>query len=211
LPADDLSALVECLNAIKSSIVPSNDRAWRRSAALRVIDCVLSLNRRYDSFVVPRLDGFERTHSSVRTVPELKDLIAGYPSASAFLASCLDYNDDSRSATLAKVVEWLAGVAGGGNCDEQMSNLERWAREASPGDHLKVGIGGFGLGAFQYLRMLFGANTTKPDIHIQRYVAACIGHRVSDTQALALLEAAARQVGVSLRDLDTTVWEQSAR
>jgi hypothetical protein len=211
LSADDLNVLVKSLNTIKTSIRPSNDRAWHRKAALRVIDCVLSLNRRYDSFVVPRLDGFERTHSAVHTVAQLKDLIASYPSPSLFSTRCLDYNDDSRSATLATVVEWLAGIAGVGDYDEQMSNLERWAKEAKPEEHSKLGIGGFGLGGFQYLRMLFGANTTKPDIHIQRYVASCVGHRVSDTQALALLEAAARQAGISLRDLDTTVWEQSAR
>jgi len=41
----------------------------------RVIDCVLSLNRNYDSFVVPRLDSFERRH------PEsLKDFARGLPS-----------------------------------------------------------------------------------------------------------------------------------
>ncbi|MCU1303589.1 MAG: hypothetical protein JWQ87_3873 [Candidatus Sulfotelmatobacter sp.] len=172
---------------------------------------MLSLNRRYDSFVVPRLDEFERTHSKVRTIADLRDLIASYPSPSVFVATCLAYNDESRSATLARVVEWLTGIAGVGDYDEQMSNLERWAREARPEDHFKLGIGIFGLGSFQYLRMFLGANTTKPDIHIQRYVASCVGHPVSDTQALAVLEPAARRAGVSLRDLDTTVWEQSAR
>ncbi|SRR6266404_1636768 len=211
LPTDNLTALVKSLNSMKTAILPSTDRAWRRSAALRVIDCVLSLNRKYDSFVVPRVYEFERTHSTVRTVADLRDVIISYPSPGIFVAKCLNYNDDSRSATLAKVVEWLATIAGIGDYDEQMSNLERWAGETKPEDHFKLGIGGFGLGGFQYLRMLFGANTTKPDIHIQRYVASCVGHRVSDTQALALLEAAAQQAGVSLRDLDTTVWERSAR
>jgi hypothetical protein len=137
--------------------------------------------------------------------------MAGYPSAPVFVARCLDYNDDARSVTLSKVVDRLVKVADGGDYDTQMSNLRQWAANANPEDHFKLGIAGFGLGGFQYLRMLFAANTTKPDIHIQRYVTSCVGHRVSDVQALALLEAAAAEADVSLRDLDTTIWERSAR
>jgi hypothetical protein len=211
LGSDDLNALVKSLSAMKSSIRPSQDRAWRRTAALRVIDCVLSLNRKYDSIVVPRLDEFERRYPNISTVADLRGLIASHPSPSIFMAGCLNYNDESRSATLANVVEWLVQIAGEGDYDMQMSNLEHWATDAKPDNHSTLGIAGFGLGGFQYLRMLFGANTTKPDVHIQRYVASCVGHRVSDTQALALLEAAAPQAGIFLRDLDTTVWEQSAR
>ncbi len=59
--------------------------------------------------------------------------------------------------------------------------------------------------------MLFGANTTKPDIHISRYVASQVGHSVSDIRALRLLEDAATEAGVVLRNLDTTIWESSAR
>jgi hypothetical protein len=192
-------------------IQQSSDRAWRRDAAVRVIDCVLSLNRNYDAFVVPRLDRFEQVQPRIRTVDNLKHLIENYPSATSFMLTCLNYNDDARALTLKKVVDWLAGVASGGDYDAQMSNLQMWASDAKPSEHFQLGIAGFGLGGFQYLRMLFGANTTKPDIHIQRYVASCVGHRVSDVQALALLEAAAIEAGVHLRDLDTTIWERSAR
>jgi hypothetical protein len=207
----DQASLVEALRRLKSSIRRSSDRAWQRDAALRVIDCVLSLNRNYDSFVVPRLDRFERRHPSIRTIADLQRLMASYPSALVFVARCLDYNDDARSVTLSRVVDWLIKVADSEDYDTQMLNLKRWAANAKPEDHFKPGIAGFGLGGFQYLRMLFGANTTKPDVHIQRYVASCVGHRVSDVQALALLEAAAAKADVSLRDLDTTIWEKSAR
>ena len=59
--------------------------------------------------------------------------------------------------------------------------------------------------------MLFGANTTKPDIHIIGLVERTVGHGVSATQALILLENAAKDLGISLRDLDTTIWEDAAR
>ena len=207
----DFRSVVEALTRIRSIIRPSLDRAWARSAAVRVIDCVLSLNRRYDSFVVPRLDEFESSHPEVRTVGDLKDLIARHRSPSLFVMECLQYHDVSRSETLVNVVDWLLTVAGSGDHNAQLSKLQSWAENSKPDEYTRLGISGFGLGGFQYLRMLFGANTTKPDIHIRRYVATCVGHPVSDIQALRLLELGAREVGVSLRDVDTTLWERSAR
>lgn len=41
--------------------------------------------------------------------------------------------------------------------------------------------------------------------------AGGVGHPVSDVDALQLLERAATEAGVVLRDLDTTIWEESAR
>ena len=207
----DHEALVTALLELAPFIRKSSDRAWIREPALRLIDCVLSLNRRYDSFVVPRLDRFEREHPGVRTVAELRDLMARYPSSDAFVAEVLHYRHATRAATLGAVVNWLATVSGKGSDAEQLLNLQTWANNARPGDHTALRIKGFGLAGFQYLRMLFGANTTKPDIHILHYVAASIGRPVSDVEALLLLERAALEAGISLRDLDTTIWESSAR
>jgi hypothetical protein len=216
-PAQPLAAgsdherLVAALRQLAPSIRPSQDRAWRREPAVRVIDCVLSLNRAYDSFVVPRLDRFERAHPDVRSVSELQELISKYASPDAFVSQVLNYRHAERAETLTGVVKWLATVAGQDSCAEQLSNVERWAANARPNDYLALRIKGFGLAGFQYMRMLFGANTTKPDIHICRYVSNCIGRTLSDIEALQLLERAALEAGVLLRDLDTTIWEHSAR
>jgi hypothetical protein len=207
----DHEKLVAALRRMASSVRTSSDRAWRREPALRVLDCVLSLNRRYDSFVVPRLDRFEGEHPRTCSVSDLRDLISTYPSADRFVTQALNYNDEARAATLNAVVDWLVTVSGTASPAEQLANLERWAREARPRDYGLLGISGFGVAGFQYMRMLFGANTTKPDIHICRFVGECVGHRVSDLDALQLLENAALEAGVSLRDLDTTIWEKSAR
>lgn len=109
------------------------------------------------------------------------------------------------------MVDFLLGVVAATPTASELEGLERWAVDAQPADFRTVGIRGFGLAGFQYLRMLFGASTTKPDVHIRRYVAAAAGRPVSDVQALSLMEDAAAQVGVSLRDADTTIWERAAR
>jgi len=59
--------------------------------------------------------------------------------------------------------------------------------------------------------MLFGANTTKPDVHICRFVRNTLNRPVTDVATLEILEQATRLAGVRIRDLDTTIWEASAR
>ena len=59
--------------------------------------------------------------------------------------------------------------------------------------------------------MLFGANTTKPDVHICRYVSSAVGQKLSPIAALVLLEEVAAVHSIRVRDLDTMIWERSAR
>lgn len=61
------------------------------------------------------------------------------------------------------------------------------------------------------MRMLFGANTVKPDVHVSRFMKSCLGHSVSDLRQVQLLEEAALLLGIRAIDLDTTIWERAAR
>ena len=206
----DSEQLAALLQRDFPNLVPPDNSAWSRAPALRVIDCVLSLNRDYNQFVVPRLNAFEGRFPAVETVLQLRALIKSYKSLAAFANDALDYNDPGRAATLRGVVEYLVRTALGGTGPET-DQLKAWAEHARPQDYLVLQIPGFGLAGFQYLRMLFGANTAKPDVHVSRYVANAVGHPVSDVQALLLLEDASHLVKVRLRNIDTTMWESAAR
>ena len=64
------------------------------------------------------------------------------------------------------------------------------------------------LQSFQYLCMLFGVDTTKPDIYIIRFVSGLLNRNVSDLEAHALLEAACERIGVSVRAVDNLIWKR---
>ena len=209
--ATDHERLINALRQLAPSVRRSTDASWSRAPAVRVIDCVLSLNRNYDRFVVPRIDHFEQNFPKVRSVADLSLEIATYPSAHEFLLNNLRYKHEARAVTLESVVNWLVTISGNGTRDAQLAQLESWAKTASYDGHSGLGIRGFGLAGFQYLRMLFGANTTKPDIRICEWVAEAVGHSVSPIAALRLLECAALEANVNLRDVDTTIWEMLAR
>ncbi len=74
--AADLDRLIAALRDLAPSVRPSVDKAWSRQPAVRVIDCVLSLNRNYYRVVTPRLDCFEQKFPEICSVAELTKLIA---------------------------------------------------------------------------------------------------------------------------------------
>jgi hypothetical protein len=208
---DESENLAFCLRRDFPVVARSCDPAWTRVPALRVIDCVLSLRRNYDYFVVPRLNRFESNFPLVSSIQSLRDLIDDFGDPDKFVRETLNYSHTERAIILSQVVTRVLEYASEFTGGTELERLELWATTASPSDFKRNRIRGFALAGFQYLRMLFGANTTKPDIHIRRYVAGAIGREVLDVEALRLLEAASLRANISLRDLDTTIWESSAR
>ncbi len=187
------------------------DPAWTRPPAVLVIDCVLSLNRRYDAFVVPRLNAFMEKHSNIQKIADLADLMDSFQSPNAFLQQELNYNHKERAYTLRSVVEFLCSIVKEVPTITEEEAFRQWATQAKPEEYQKLNIKGFGIAGFQYLRMLFGADTTKPDVHIIRYVSEILDRKVSDIEALHLLEASSGLLGLSVRDVDTYIWDIRAR
>jgi hypothetical protein len=101
----------ECLAAALQRDFPavslSKDPAWSRPVPIRVVDCVLSLNRRYRGFVVPRLDNLERRFPDLQTLQDLRKLIDSYPGPAAFVADALNYRDAGRAQVLSDVTTFL--------------------------------------------------------------------------------------------------------
>lgn len=69
---DDVSRVVHAIRGLTGGVCASTDPAWSRPVAIRVIDCVLSLNRHYDRFVVPRLEALMRVRPDLQTVAHLR-------------------------------------------------------------------------------------------------------------------------------------------
>ena len=178
---------------------------------LNVLDCVLSLNRRYDSFCLPRVQNFSDRHPEVESLQALLSLIRGYQSPLEFSIRELDYRHEARAETLVGVVNYLLGVQRSFTEDSETERLLQWAESVKPQDYVSVGVPGFALSGFQYLRMLLGAQAAKPDVHIQRFVSDAVGYKVSDAEALSLLEEACAVLKWPLSDLDYAVWEMLAR
>jgi hypothetical protein len=191
---------------------PTPPPVWTGAPALKIIDCVLSLNRDYKRVVEPRVNEFGRTHPGVRSCADLREMITTAESPAGFLEGHLRTKDPSRAATLLGVTEFALLAQASFKQDDEEARLAAWAADARPGDYLEVGVRGFALAGFQYLRILFGADTVKPDRHIIRWVAQATGreeHEVGDVEALYAMERAAKQGEFSAAWLDHEVWKRA--
>ena len=74
---------------------------------LNVLDCVLSLNRKYDTFCRPRVQQFANQHPGVDTLARLLRLINEYSTPLQFSIEELNYRDEQRAATLVDVLTYL--------------------------------------------------------------------------------------------------------
>jgi hypothetical protein len=181
----------------------------RAPPAVRVIDCVLSLNRRYDTVVEPRVLRFLQTFPQVQSCGDLiRELESEGPAE--FFVRRLDMRFPARAEVLIGVARKMDEIQRATPGDTELSRIEEWARAAVPHDYARFGVKGFGIAGFQYLRLLFGANTTKPDTHIVRYVSRILSRPVNELDAIALLEHASQSAGCSMRAWDSAIWEYGA-
>ena len=207
---NDVQKLGSVISRKFGNVKLRNDYGWFEPA-LDVLDCVLSLNRRYDSFVVPRIENFRDRNPNITGLKQLLRLIKKYRTPLAFSKAELQYNHKERVETLLAVICYLIKVQRKFNKKSERARLRAWARSVKPTDYTQVEIAGFGLAGFQYLRMLFGVQTTKPGNHIKRFVSEVVGFKVNELTSLSLLEQAAKQEHLLLREVDGAIWRSRAR
>ena len=207
----DVSRILDALH--REVPIPPNEEfvgGWS-SPPLDVLDCVLSIKRNYGRFCLPRVVKFRRAHPEITTLTSLLEMIESYPTPLDFSKVELNYSDERRAATLVGVLKALLHAQKAFSDSEETLRLTAWAHSVNPADYETFGAAGFGLSGFQYLRILFGAQTIKPDVHIRRFVSGAVGRNVSDVAALDLMEAAGKKLGWSASQLDSAVWNLGAR
>ncbi len=206
----DIDAVANEIVKFASDLPSPEDLVDSRSPAVKVTDCVLSLNRPYDTFVAPRLKTFMSNHPNIQQITELAELITSYSTPHAFVQQELNYNHEDRARILHEVVMFLCTIIQQTPTMPEEKALKQWVVETQPQTH-RLNIRGFGPAGFQYLCILFGADTTKPDIYIIRFVSDILNRDVSDLEAHALLEAACEREDLSVRAVDSYIWKKGAR
>ena len=207
----DIDAVAAEIEKFASDLPSPEDLADFRPPAVKVIHCVLSLRASYDKVVAPRLKAFILAHPNIKRTVELADLMAGYSTPHAFITSELNYNSEWKAKILQSVVGYVCKIVEEAPTVPEEEALKLWAIRSKPQECYSLKIKGFKLAGFQYLRMLFGADTVKPDVHIIRFLSDILERNVSDIEALLLLEASSKRVGISARAVDSYIWNRGAR
>ena len=206
----DIELLTNSLRSRFSSFPTRTENGWGKPA-LNALDCVLSPSRNYEKVVLPRLKYFSNERPGVCTLVDLQTAISSHSSPADFLAAELRDDDPQRGSLLQEVINYLLDIQHNFDGSTESARLSAWAEWAHPGDFAFVGIPGFALAGFQYLRLLFGANTAKPSTRICRFVSDSIGRRVGPAEALFLLERAAKRAQLCIRDINNALGNLAAK
>lgn len=182
-----------------------------RPPAIKVIHCILSLRANYDRVVKPRLDFFRDKHPNIKRIKDLANLITSYPTPYTFIQQELDYNSERKAGILHSVVKFVSNIIEEPSTVPEEETLKQWALHAKPQDCYNLRIKYFKLAGFQYLRMLFGADTVKPDVHIIRCLSELLSRNISPIESIYVLETASRNAGLSARSVDKYIWNRGAR
>ena len=204
----DIAAVATRLEQIAPDITTESDS---RPNAVKVIDCVFSPRTNYYKVLVPRLETFMNNYPDTQRVVDLANLMVGYPTPYAFVKKELNYDSERKARILQEVVKFVCQIVQKTPNVPEEKVLKQWAIQEKPENHRTLNIKGFALASFQYLRKLFGANTAKPDQHVIDFISDILDREVSDAESLHLLEAASERAGLSIRDVDSFVWERGAR
>lgn len=204
----DVEQLAAALSRDLPAPAPPPAGARVRAPAVQLLECVLTLRRGEEKPVPDRLDAFERRFPAVEGLPQLRALVQSYKSSALFAKDVLAHAEPSSVELLRALCDYLVKTVLDGPGAE-VERLRLWAQRARPQEYLAITAPGFGLAGFQHLRVLLGANTTRTDSAMGRYVAAVLGRPVADVQALLLLEQAAERAKVRLPDVDQGGWAQA--
>lgn len=169
---------------------------------LILVDAVLSMNRKYDSFVVPRIELIRK--SGIKTFKETLETIENLGIEG--FCKIWNYNHPERVEILKRLVNKFQQVQKELKVSSDLIVLKEWAKQSTATDYSKFGVKGIGFVTYQYLRLMCGADTTKPDVHLKRAVKEGTNKKLSETEVVQVVEETAKKMNIKARQLDYALW-----
>lgn len=203
---NDILRLANYLNSIPIS-EKSEEIGTYKSAVLICLDAVLSINRKYYKFVVPRIKHFMENYPEITTLKELHEILTQEEG----FGNYWNYNHKSREDTLKELVLKFLEIEQDYPANSEMEALRQWSQSVNVLDYKKFGVHGIGIATFQYLRLLLGASTVKPDVHIKRAVTEALNRKVGDIEMIFLFEKACEYIHVPTKIMDHSLWLKMAQ
>ena len=133
--------------------------------AVKVINSVMSQALRYRTRVYPKLADFKKNHPDVKSIRQLAYLMASYTKPVEFLKTEMGLGHRGKAGAIEGLVKYFCGLIEASPTVPEEETLKQWAITTELDDYKKLNIKGVGPATVQYLRMLFGADTSKPDAY----------------------------------------------
>lgn len=208
----DYEKLIEAVSQIKLLEGKNNAMGNYKNAALICIDAVLSINRKYYSFVVPRIKRIQESYPEINSLTKLQELIK--QSSIEGFSKIWNYNHPQRIKTLSNLVDRLiycCDIKGYDNTKTELEKLQMWAKMVKVYDYDTFNVQGIGIATYQYIRMMLGAKTVKPDVYIKRYINSVLNKKLNEKDLIDIFERACHSNNIDVSQADHSLWKQNAR
>lgn len=163
----------------------------------------------YFAQVKPSVEAFQEEFLDTRRIQSF-DALSNLDQADPDLQRIFEAARKRR--VLIKGADVLASI----DAPDDLARLQTWAENADPYQYRLDPIGqlrGVGLRTFQYLRMIAGTDTVKPDIQVQRFIKAIATAATrtdldasSDTAVLKSCERIAAETSYRMIEIDQIAW-----
>ena len=199
---EHIVAVASRLKVLSPDLYYDNTSDTSDPPAVRVIHSVISQALNYENTVYPRLVDFKKNRPDVKSVRQLADLMASYTTPLDFLTEEVKLKHRGKAGAIDGLVKYFCGLIEASPTVPEEETLKQWAITAEPDDYKKLNIKGVGIATLQWLRMLFGADTSKPDVHIMNFIHDTIDEELSEDDCILLIEGVASYLEVSERTVD---------
>ena len=170
---------------------------------LILVDAVLSMNRRYDSFAKPRVEIIRKT--SIKTLKQLLQAIKN--KGIAGFGAIWHYNHPERVEILKSLTNKFMQIQKELQIDNELEAMKVWAKKSTINDYLSFNVKGIGFVTYQYLRFMCGADTAIPTVHLKRAVKDGTDGKLSDGETVKVVEETAKKLKIKARQLDYSLWK----
>lgn len=201
---NDVERLVEYLKNIPLSKQVRAEEFGYDNPVLICIDAVLSINRPYYRFVAPRIEHFKKEYAVIIDLGGLVNLIERYGYEQFDIV--WKYKHPQRVVILDSLAKKYLRYKDEVCINNDLLAMKDWAKKSSLNEFEKFGVEGIGLATFQYLRMLLGVSTFKPDVHIKKAVSIALGRKLNEMKVIELMEKASEIMGVEAIMMDHNLW-----
>ena len=203
----DVAAVAASVKWIESNTPGQDASIPDHPPAVKVINSVLSLRTDYEATTLPRLECFMKKHPEVRQVTELVDFMANYPTPYDFFREEINFNSQRKGNALDGVVKYLCGIIKESSTVSEEEALKQWAISAKPEDCDSLNVKYFNIAGFQWLRILFFADTSKPDTRIHNFLYDILKRKFKSIECVYFIEDVASHLGYSARKVDSLIWK----
>lgn len=201
----DIEELKEYLSSLPLEIKSYGDEYEYENPVLTLVDAVLSINRNYNNFVKPRLEIIKKSG-----INSFIDLERELDKGNEYFMSFWSYRHPQRVELLRSLLNYFRDFQLKNNIQGDIETLKEWGKQSSVEKYKEWNVKGIAFTTYQYLRMLCGADTVKPDIHILRVVEEGIGRKINPNNSVILIEKISEEMGIEARNLDHAIWQYSS-